>query len=155
MGGSNTGVVVRASHLAPLAALGCAVTLLQAEDSSPALTSDTGAAVHLSHHPDELELLMHRSPLSAFPNDLHTLDQSRRSAKASTSRLPLSPSPPARAPMGKAKGKSAPYDAIGTRGELHKCSQCRLDLPASRFPLRITTLSPYSVCSSQDRKSVV
>lgn len=31
---------------------------------------------------------------------------------------------------------------------LQKCSQCRLDLPSSRFPLRMSTLTRYSICLS-------
>ncbi|KAK4692083.1 hypothetical protein P7C70_g9204, partial [Phenoliferia sp. Uapishka_3] len=31
-----------------------------------------------------------------------------------------------------------------------KCSQCRLDLPPSSFPLRAASLTPYSVCSNHE-----
>lgn len=32
----------------------------------------------------------------------------------------------------------------------HRCSQCKLELPRSRFPLRLATLQPFVVCKTHE-----
>lgn len=34
--------------------------------------------------------------------------------------------------------------------ELARCSQCRHELPASRFPIRIASLTPYQICKGHE-----